>query len=453
MDDEGDVRIQLRERPMSRAQITAVALCTIINMVDGFDILAIAFTAPGIAAEWGLDSRQLGLLFSSGLAGMTIGALALSPLADRSGRRRAVLLSLVLVTAGMMWSAGAASLGALMAARLLTGIGVGAMMPTINTVVAEVSSARRRDLAVCLQGAGFPLGGTLCGIGLYLFADLGWRVVFLSGGVISLILIVPVLAWMPESIDFLIERRPPKALARLNHLLGKFGMPAAQSLPHFAPARQRTPAGSALTGRLGVTSLLICSSFFSLMFTFYFLTNWTPKLLIDRGLSAQVGISGAILMNLGGVVGDLVFSAMTMRWSAHRIGPIFLCLCFCTVAVFAIIPMRIELLTPVAFLLGFLLFGAMLSLYAIVPTIYPATLRATGTGFALGLGRIGATVGPYAGGLLIALGWSRAAYLLVMATPLLLCALLTLILSRRPTALVGATPVARQTPDGHARSR
>lgn len=429
-----DVTRLLRGRPMSPAQVLAIALCTVINMMDGFDILAAAFTAPGIAREWLLSPTQLGLLFSSGLAGMTLGALALSPLADHWGRRRTVLLSLILITLGMIGSALSPALEPLIAARALTGVGVGAMMPTINTVVAEFANDRRRDLSVCLQGAGFPLGGALGGIGVYLLADVSWRWVFLAGGVVSLLLIIPVLLWMPESMDFLIARRPPRALERLNELLERIGLHKLDSLPQATRDRGDVHAGARHAG-LRLNTFLICASFFLLMFTFYFLTNWTPKLLTDYGLSTRVGISGAVLMNLGGFIGDLVFAALMLRWPAARMGPIFMTLCFVTAVVFAFIPMRIEVLTPVALLIGFLLFGSMLSLYAVVPTIFPASVRTTGTGFALGLGRIGATIGPYAGGLLIAMGWDRPSYLLLMATPLLLCALLTRSLSKRTLVL------------------
>lgn len=426
-----DVAGLLRSRPMSSLQVFAVALCTVINAVDGFDILAIAFTAPGIARDWGLHPTQLGLLFSAGLAGMTLGALALSPLADYWGRRRTVLLSLTLITVGMLGSAVAPGLGWLIAARAITGAGVGAMMPTINTVVAEFANDRRRDLSVCLQGAGFPLGGALGGIGVYFLADVSWRWVFAAGGAFSLLLIVPVLLWMPESMDFLIARRPPRALERLNALLRRIGLTAIDSLPE-SPSRERGRIPQLVRLRsLQLDGLLICSSFFLLMFTFYFLTNWTPKLLTGYGLSVRVGISGAVLMNLGGFIGDLVFAALMIRWPASRVGPIFMALCFLTVAAFAFLPMRIELLAPVALLMGFLLFGSMLSLYAMVPTIFPALVRTTGTGIALGVGRIGATIGPYVGGVLIGMEWDRPSYLLAMAAPLLLCAVLTRSLSQR----------------------
>jgi benzoate transport len=416
---------------MSTTQIVAVALCTVINMVDGFEILIAASTGPGIAREWGLSSTELGLLFSSALAGMTVGALALSPLADHWGRRRTVLLSLVIITAGMMLSAVATGLHALMAARGLTGIGVGAMMPTINTVVAEFANRKRHDFSVCVQGTGFPLGGALAAVFVYLASDLSWRWVFFAGGMFSLLLIPAVFAWMPESFEFLIERRPRHTLKRLNRLLGKLGLPEVGELPALPRKVTLDGAGSTLWQALGIETVTICTTFFLLMFTFYFITNWTPKLLTDYGLSRQMGVSGAALMNIGGVVGDLVFAALVVRWPAYRVGPVFMTACFLTTVVFAFVPMQLDVLLSTALLLGFLLFGSMASLYAIVPTIYPAALRATGTGIALGLGRTGATVGPYVGGVLISMGWNREVYLIVMALPLLVCAVLTRSLVRR----------------------
>jgi benzoate transport len=423
-----DLTEAIRTKRMSGAQVMAVALCTVINMVDGFDILVASFTAPAIASEWGLSARQLGLLFSAGLAGMTLGALGLSPLADRLGRRRTVLMALTLVSVGMIGSAISAGPHALMFARLTTGVGVGAMMPTINTVVAEFSNARRRDLAVCLQGAGFPLGGALGGFVVLGLSHFGWRPVFLAGGLFSFALIPLVLARLPESIDFLLERRPPNALFRLNRLLARVGLQPVHELPTVTEGA-RGVSWREFAGKFGVETLLMAGAFFLLMYTFYFLTSWMPKLLTDSGLSAAGGISAAILVNLGGFVGDLLFSALVFRWPAAQVGPVFMLGCVASVFALSVIPMNLMLVVPLALTVGFLLFGSMLSLYAFVPTIYPATARNTGTGIALGLGRIGATVGPYVGGVMIASGWHRTTYLSLMALPLVAAAIILRLLS------------------------
>jgi MFS family permease len=417
----------IQGRAMSRAQIVAVVLCAVINMIDGFDILASAFTAPDIARTWSVKAAALGLLFSSSLAGMTVGALVLSPIADHWGRRRVVLAALGVITIGMLLSAVAPSLDLLMASRALTGAGVGAMMPTINTVVAEVANRRRRDFCVTLQSAGFPLGGAVGSLGIYLLPDAGWRSVFAAGGAFSLVLAPAALMWMPESLEFLVGRRRGD-LPRLNLWLTRFRLPPVHELP--PPAASRVTRSQAWRA-LGWDPALMCASFFLLMFTFYFLTSWTPKLLTDYGLSRQVGVSGAALMNGGGVIGDLMFAGLVLRWPAFRVGPVFMGLTFLSACGFALVPLRLEVLLPLALVMGLLLFGSMASLYALAPSVYPAAARTTGTGAALGLGRIGATVGPYAGGLLIAQGWDRLSYLTAMAAPVALCMFLVMALGRR----------------------
>ena len=413
---------------MGPAQIFAVALCIVINMMDGFDILAAGFTAPAISRAWTLRPTELGLLFSSGLAGMVIGALALSPLADRLGRRRIVLIGLAIVTLGMLTSAVAPGLWVLVMSRIVTGAGVAATMATLNTVVAEYANDRRRDLAVVLQAAGFPLGGLLGGLGVYLIADQSWRWVFAAGAGFSVLLMAGVLAWLPESLDFLLERRPPDTLARVNRLLVRLRLPEVEALVQ-APMAGRIAMRALLRGELARGSLLLCAAFFTLMFTFYFLTSWTPKLLTDYGLSTRGGVSGAVFMNMGGVAGDVAFGLLTLRWTAARLGPSFMVACAGTTVAFAFIPTSLAMLMPTAFLLGFLLFGSMACLFAMAPAIFPALTRTTGTGLALGIGRIGAVIGPYAGGLLIAAKWNRAAYLMAMAAPLLLCAAATYAIS------------------------
>lgn len=437
-----DPRLLLRSGPMGHAQVLAVAICVLVNMMDGFDILASGFTAPAIGAAWRLSHAQLGLFLSSGLAGMTIGALFLSPLADIWGRRRTILAGLGLVGAGMLASMAAPDLYVLLGARVITGAGVAAIMATINTVAAEYASDRRRDLVVCLQATGFPLGGALGAFGVYAAAEANWRTVFAAGAAIAAVLIPLVAFGLPESYDFLLAAQPAGALERLNRLSRRMGLPQLATLPPKLSAgvgarlheRLRAPARELASPGTG----LICASFFLLMFAFYFLTSWTPKLLTDFGFSARLGVSGAAFMNLGGVAGDLVFVALMLRRPARKIGPLFLLGAFLATAAIAFAPLRLDTLLPLTFILGFLLFGGMASLYAVVPSVFSANLRASGTGLALGVGRMGATLGPYVGGLLISLAWSRPQYLLVMASPLIVC-VVTLLLLMKPYPVRVAT--------------
>jgi MFS family permease len=402
---------EIASRPAPDRSVLAVALCTVINMIDGFDILAISFTAPAIGRDWHLSPQALGLLFSAGLAGMTLGALFLSPFADWKGRKSTLVWALGFVGVAMICSAGSVGIATLIGARLATGAGVGAIMPTINTITAE-SGFSRRDVAVSVQGAGFPIGGFLGGMITLAIPSPNWRWVYLAGAGLSLLLLLSVAIWLPRARKSATE--PAAGPARISSGRGL----------------QRR-FGSLIDVRVGLSSVLICFCFFLLMFTFYFLTNWTPTLLTRLGLSAKIGVSGSILMNAGGILGDATFTLLLLRWNASRVGIAFLVLCFGTVILFAYVPLILVAILPVALFMGFLLFGSMLSLYAVVPLVYPGRARAGGTGFALGTGRIGATVGPYVGGLLIGAGWARDTFLLTMAVPLIACAALLLILARR----------------------
>src|SRR5689334_19171265 len=154
----------LDERPMNAFQITAVAICVFLMMIDGFDVLAIAFTAPLLAKEWHLTPPQIGALISWGLAGMTAGSLFILPFADRLGRRWMILLSLGLVSIGMLLAAVCGSQQQLMAIRFFTGLGIGSMLASINTIVAEYSSGKHRPLALGVNAAGYPIGATVGGI-------------------------------------------------------------------------------------------------------------------------------------------------------------------------------------------------------------------------------------------------------------------------------------------------
>lgn len=421
MDEANHPRRLLETAPLSLRQKVVILLCVLINIIDGYDILASAFTAPAIAGAMGLDNIQLGVFFSAGPAGMIVGALFLSPLADIAGRRIAVLTCLLVVTLGMATTALAPDLTVLLVGRALAGIGVGAMMAAINTVVAEVVNQRFRDLAIAVQAAGFPLGGALGGLIFYQFGDADWRLAFYGGALLSALLIPAVLWGLPESLDFLIERRPHRALERVNRVLEQFRHAPVDRLPEpEAKSSGKSPVAALVaTSEAGS----ICASFFLLMMVFYFLSNWLPKIIADGAASLGSGVSGAIMLSLGGVAGDLAFAALALRWSAPVLTRIFAQACFASTVLFVIIGQLWGLVLVPALVLGFFLYGTMAGHYAVVPRVFPAIVRTSGTGLALGTGRVGATLGPLLGGVLLAAA-SASWSVILMTLPLLGCAYL-----------------------------
>jgi len=421
-----DVRAAVREGDMSAFQIVAVSICMAINMVDGFDVLAIAFTGPLIAEEWDLDPASLGALFSSGIAGMMLGSLFISPFADMIGRRAVVLICLGIVTVGMMLSGISQSVWELGAYRVLTGLGIGGLLSSINTIVVEYSSYKRKDLGVAWMAVGYPIGATIGGIiSVYLIAQFGWRSVFVFGGLVSLALIPLVMVRLPESLDFLIIKRPANALARMNLLLRKMSRNEIDALPeiHDAQESAATSALSVFDRAFFARTALICIAYFTVMLSFYFVLNWTPKVLVDRGLSLELGISGSILMNVGGIVGGMLLGFYTARWGLKEMASYFMVALFFAILAFGFTGTNLPLLLILTLTIGFFSIGSIVSLYAIMGAAYPVRIRNTGTGLALGLGRLGAMFGPYLGGVLIAAEWSAPAYCLVLGAPVLIAAL------------------------------
>jgi benzoate transport len=431
------VRDVVREGAMSRFQVIAVTVCMAINALDGFDVLSIAFTGPRIAKEWMLAPTQLGLLFSAGLAGMMLGALLLSPLADLIGRRFLVLFGLIVITAGMALSGLARGLEELAILRLFTGLGIGSLLSSINTIVMEYASRRRKDFAVAFMSVGYPIGATIGGtIAVFLIADFGWRSVFFFGASLSAALIPIVLVTLPESLDFLLAKRRSNALARVNALLQRMGRAELTELP--PPNSAQTEARGVLAGfdkAFFWRTLLICTAYFLTMLPFYFMLNWTPKVLVDEGLSLSTGISGAVIMNGAGVFGGLLFGAVASRLGLRPLTSVFMVLFFGSIAGFGAAGTTLPLLLGLAAAVGFFMIGVISGLYAVIGAMYPVRVRNTGTGLALGIGRLGAVAGPYLGGVLIAAGWSRPVYCTVLAAPLLLAALVI----RRVPLLDGKT--------------
>ena len=181
---EQPILAALRDRPMTAYQIAVVAMCVLINTIDGFDILAISFAAPAIAREWGLNPERTGFMFSSGLAGIGLGALLFAFVADAVGRRPVILFGSLLIAVGMAASAFVDSVGMMALCRLVSGLGIGSMVATAGTLAIENSSRRWRTLSVALVVLGFPLGGTLGGpVAVWLLEHHGWRSIFLFGAV------------------------------------------------------------------------------------------------------------------------------------------------------------------------------------------------------------------------------------------------------------------------------
>ncbi|MCC4632026.1 MFS transporter [Xanthomonas dyei] len=410
---------------MTPFQWRAVAVCVLLTMLDGFDVMAMAFTAPHVSADWQLSGKLLGALFSAGLVGMAVGSLLLAPLADRIGRRALILVCLTILTVGMGASALAGDVWQLGALRALTGVGIGGMLACVAVTAAEYSTARWRTTATVLQATGYPVGATIGGaIAALLVQHWSWPSVFWLGALGSLLCVPLVLAFLPESMDFLIARRPPHAHARFNAVLARMGMAPHPQLP-LPPAQVagRAQGYAALfVGKLRRQSLLIALAFFLLMFAFYFVLSWTPKLLVTAGLSAAEGLTGGVLLNLGGIVGGTLFSWLALRGRLSRLTAGALVLVAIGMVAFGLSSTVLSWAFVTALLTGAALTAAMGGLYAVAPVVFTAAVRSTGMGWSIGIGRLGAIASPLCAGVLLDAGWSPAMLYLACGVPLLFAA-------------------------------
>jgi benzoate transport len=435
---------------MSPFQIIAIGLCGLIVALDGFDTLCIAYTAPSISRDWALGPASLGVVLSAALGGMALGSFFITPIADKIGRRPIILVSLTILVIGMLLCAFARDVTELALARALTGLGIGSMLASLNVLVVEYSSDQRRDLAVSLMTIGYPIGATIGGaVSIYLIGQFGWRSVFCFGSLVAVLIAPMAVFLLPESIEFLLVRRPANAHQKINRILRRMGQAPISELP--AVSSQETVP----TNVLGILrrpyltpTLATCIAYFWIMITVYFFLNWTPKLLTEFGFSISAGISNSLLMNLAGIAGCLVYGAYANVVGARRLATIFVVGLFVAATWFGMISGEIAILTVATVFMGFCLFTVVTALYVLTPPTFPTQLRSTGTGVAMSVGRIGAFAGPLVAGALIAQGWSRASYCITMALPALLSVLCIRGMGSHAAADDTFAPAAHQPMEG-----
>ncbi len=419
-----DVRKSINTGKMNSFQVQTVLLCTFINMLDGFDVLVMSFAASSVAAEWGLSPVDLGFLLSSGLIGMALGSVSLGSMADSLGRRKLINLCLIIISVGMLASAFSRSQPQLLFLRFLTGLGIGGMLATLTTLVSEFSNDERRGLCIGVLQSGYPLGALLGGfISVSLIEQFGWRSLFLFGGSVSLLLL-PIVIWkLPESLDFLLPRLDSKDKLRASKILEKLNLTMAENTegaPQIeAGSNWRKCFNPESTKR---NTLLIWASYFLLMYSFYFVVSWTPKLLVDSGLTTSQGISAGVYLQTGGLLGAIAIGLLGARIKVAALTAFFFLCGVVSMLCYGLGDLPLLALMALSGVMGFFLIGAMIGLYTIAPALYPFSVRVTGVGLAIGVGRLGAIAAPLVGGLVLNVGFSNGVVYALFAVPLVLAA-------------------------------
>ena len=415
----------LDQAPLRFRQMLVLGIALLLSALDGYDSLSMAFVAPALAHEWGIGKAVIGLLLSSSLVGMAIGALSLAPLADKLGRRAVVLGALVVMTAGTAMSALAESVPVLVAARVLTGVGIGVMIAMTTLLSAEFTNVRRRPLAVAAVATiGFPLGGVIGGLAASaILKSATWHWVFLAGSMAGAALFLLVLLTLPESPAFLIARRSHDALERANRVLLRLGHPTMTELPaatELQDIRYRALFEPGLRGivvRLTVTSTLIAT-------TSYYILNWMPVMVVDAGFTPAQGSLVSAQSGMIGFIGGMFFAAFASRFPPTKVAAIAMTGGALALAAVGLVPPVLHLFVLSAGVLGFCLAGTTGMLYTILASTFPAGLRASGMGFVMGVMRIASATGPALAGLMFAQGMTRAGVSLFFAVGPLIAAVL-----------------------------
>lgn len=333
---------------------------------------------------------------------------------------------------GMFGAASASGVMILSAWRVVTGIGIGGMLAATNAAVAETANAARRSLAVSLMAGGYPVGAIVGGaISAWLLRDHGWPVVFQFGGVVTL-LFIPVVLWrVPETVAFLADRGPRDAVARINRVLAKMHQPPVASLPEREAKRARVPVTTLFGSALRLPTIALTVAYLTHIMTFYFILKWIPKIVVDMGFAPSAAASVLVWANVGGVCGACLLGAAATRFRLLPLAVGAMIAAAVAVILFARGQDDLAHLSLMAALTGMFTNAGVVSLYALIARSFPAAVRASATGFIIGIGRGGSALAPAMAGALFAIGYALPIVALVMSAGSAIAALAIIMLGHR----------------------
>ena len=431
-----DVGSALDEGTWSPYQKLLVVGTALAIILDGLDNQLLGAALPAMMKEWAVPRSAFATVLASGFVGMMIGGATGGFIGDRVGRRTALLGSVIAfgaLTVLVSFSSGLVMLGAL---RFLAGLGLGGAMPNAAALSSEYVPLRRRPFAVTLTIVCIPLGGTLAGLmGATILPDYGWRVLFLVGGSVPLVLAGVLFKVLPESPRYLARTRErwPELVA----LLRRLGYDVAHDTT-FVDAREKAVAPSPrelLVPEFRRDTLALCASFFFCLLSVYIGTNWVPTLLRNAGFDAVIAGYGLTVFNLGGVVGAIGGAILIGRYGSRITMLTMGAGAIAGAALLASVSISAQSAFAVLAMLawtGGLINAVQTTMYALAAHAYPTGIRATGVGTAVAFGRIGGVVSPYAGAWALDAGGASLLFAVIAATMTLVFAALAAVRNHIP---------------------
>ena len=438
-----DVHPVIDNARFSRFHWMVMALCALLLIFDGYDLFIFGVVLPSIMQQWNLTPIEAGALGSYALFGMMFGALGFGTLADRIGRKKGIAICFVLFSTATILNGFASNPTEFGIFRFIAGLGCGGLMPNAVALMNEYAPKRLRSTLVAVMFSGYSLGGMLAaGVGIYMLPRFGWESMFFAAAVPLLLL--PLILWkLPESVGFLVRQgRHEQARAVLAKVEPSLRIDAADQLLMSDAKGQGVGVFELFRDGRALRTLCLWLAFFCCLLMVYALSSWLPKLMASAGYSLGSSLSFLLALNFGGMAGAILGGWLGDRFNLGKV----------MVAFFVAAAASISLLgfnspTPVLYLLIFVAgattIGTQILLYAGAAQFYGLSIRSTGLGWASGIGRNGAIVGPLLGGALMAINLPLQLNFIAFAIPgaiaALAMALFTLSGQRRQAANAALT--------------
>jgi AAHS family 4-hydroxybenzoate transporter-like MFS transporter len=430
---------------ISWMQLRIVLLGAFALMLDGFDNQAIAYVAPALKTAWHLRAGALGPVFSAGVFGVGLGSILIGPFGDRFGRMKTLLFTVLSFTVFSLLLAQATTIPQLMILRFCIGLGLGAVIPLVVVLCNEYAPQRHRAKMVTFMTCGYAIGAASGGfLAIRLVPGFGWTSIFYVGAALPLLLAVALVIWMPESIRFLTLRNETARIAailrKINPALAfdadtRFYMlttspETASSNRAFAHLRDL------FTENRARTTLLLWACLFMNLIVLNFMNNWLPTLVIDTGLPAPEALRAATALQFGGLVGIATMGVLADRFGYYKVLAGVFAVGAAVIAMIGLVGTSVLGLVAIIFVIGFAVIGAQMTIGALSATLYPTRIRATGSSWAFGVGRLLSIVGPLLGGIMIAHHWPIDTIFYCVAVPMIFAALavLGMMRTKRPQA-------------------
>jgi AAHS family 4-hydroxybenzoate transporter-like MFS transporter len=420
-------------QPLSTFQKWIMVMIGCSVVMDGFDVQTMGFVAPAIVRAWGINPAELGPIFGAGLLGMLAGSIVLGAMADRVGRRPVLIGATIFYGVCMLGTTLVQSVPEFLVIRFLTGFGIGGVMGNAIALVSEYSPQKHRASLMTWVSCGFTggaiAGGLLCAT---LLPSLGWRSVFLVGGILPLVIALPMARYLPESLQLLVvkQRSPERVAQWLGRIAPNVQLGPGTRFVVHGQSQAKASVGELFRHGRSTTTLLRWGINFANLLDLFFLSNWLPMLSLRVGHAVSTAVLIGTSLQIGGTVGALLMGPLIDRFGFYRVLALSFLVATFSVSSVGLPDLSTGLRYAVVLISGICIVGGQPAVNALTATLYPTSLRATGVGWSLGIGRAGSIIGPVVAGQLIKLQWSNTALFVAAAVPALASCLMIVLLSR-----------------------